>query len=162
MLYATARSVREERSRQRYALQDFSILSATLIKGKGGWRIGSIETLMNPFMEAKSRGARGSVVKLTKLLRRYVHGEMLEPSLYIDFVTAVKFASSEPTIPRELLDLYLSVRLLSHLGYTALPQNTELIMNLPLQALKTSDLLAIEDELLSSLRGAQAVSHLES
>ena len=39
MLYATARSVREERSKQRYALQDFSHITVTLVKGKGGWCI---------------------------------------------------------------------------------------------------------------------------
>ncbi|MEX2341217.1 MAG: recombination protein O N-terminal domain-containing protein, partial [Candidatus Paceibacterota bacterium] len=49
MLWAAAKSVREERSRQRFALQDFSLIRASLIKGKSGWRIGSVESDRNYF-----------------------------------------------------------------------------------------------------------------
>ena len=38
MVLAAARSVREEKSRQRYALQEFALVRVSLIKGKSGWR----------------------------------------------------------------------------------------------------------------------------
>jgi len=59
MIWASARSVREERSKQRYALQDFSLIRVSLVKGKSGWRIGSVEATCNPFMEARSRSGQG-------------------------------------------------------------------------------------------------------
>jgi len=70
MLFATAKSVREEVSKQRQALQDFSRIRVSLVKGKTGWRIGSVESLRNDFSAAYDRETRGSVVSLYRLLRR--------------------------------------------------------------------------------------------
>ena len=72
MLYATAKSVREERSKQRFALQDFSLINVSLIKGKQGWRVGSVEAEVNYFTKSEERLARGSVVLLFKTLRRFI------------------------------------------------------------------------------------------
>ena len=84
MVFATARSVREERSKQRYALQDFSCIRVSLVKGKSGWRIGSVEALGNPFLRAESRALRGSISYVVTQLRRYVHGEIPLPRAYAD------------------------------------------------------------------------------
>lgn len=47
MLYADARSVRLEKSKQRQALQDFSLIKVSLVKGKAGWKIGSVSEVQN-------------------------------------------------------------------------------------------------------------------
>jgi len=82
MLYADARSAREERSKQRCALQDFSLVRVSLIKGKQSWKIGSIEEQKNYYHQAVDKEARGSVVSLLRLLRRFVKGEEPAPAFY--------------------------------------------------------------------------------
>lgn len=119
MLWASARSVRMEKSKQRFALQDFSIIRISLIKGKGGWRVGSVEAISNPFMEARERSCRTGVVALTKLLRRFVQGEEAHPAIFQDAVTALScIAVAEGADIVDLQDQF-TLRMLNTLGYIA-------------------------------------------
>lgn len=118
MVWASARSVREERSKQRCALQDFSHIRVSLVKGKSGWRIGSAEALSNPFLSAQSRQRRGVVKHVVSELRRYVHGEVPLQSVYDDAFELLYREEQEKSID-ELLQRLFSVRLLSELGYIA-------------------------------------------
>ena len=119
MLWATARSVREEKSKQRFALQDFSIIRVSLVKGKGGWRIGSVEAVSNPFMEARERSSRAGAATIIKLLRRLVHGEEPHQTIYQDAVLALSCISVAET--NDVVDLQnqFTLRTLNSLGYIA-------------------------------------------
>ena len=55
MIYAHAKSVREERSKQRYALQVCSHVRVTLIRGKSGWKIAGVEPQQNLYALATTR-----------------------------------------------------------------------------------------------------------
>lgn len=118
MLWGTARSVREERSKQRCALQDFSHIRVSLIKGKSGWRIGSVEALGNPFMQADTRQKRGTVNFVVTQLRRYVHGEMQLPKVYDDVFELLVYEEKHTELALLARELFL-LRLLSELGYVA-------------------------------------------
>ena len=115
MLWATAKSVREERSKQRYALQDFSFIRVSLVKGKSGWRIGSVEAVSNPFMKARSRSERAFIKNTVSLLRRYIHGEQRLPEVFVD----VEQALSDALMQNDLDTTFslFSARLLYLLGY---------------------------------------------
>jgi recombinational DNA repair protein (RecF pathway) len=159
MLYASARSVREERSRQRYALQDFSHITVTLVKGKAGWRIGSVEPHQNFYAIAESRAARGSIVRLTKTLRRYVHGEIPDPLLYATYLEALEVLVHECE-SRALYERCAEVRLLAQLGYVASDTTIDFALTKPLHQIASDELLPFEAYLESLYRGAQAASHL--
>lgn len=118
MMWATAKSVREERSKQRYALQDFSHIRVTLLKGKSGWRIASVEALHNLFLNAQTRAQRGRVTFVLSQLRRYVQGEIPLAKSYDD---ALYLLYAEPEIleSHDTLQQLFSVRLLAELGYIA-------------------------------------------
>ncbi len=117
MLFATARSVREEKSKQRHALQDFSRIRVSLVKGKSGWRIGSVESLGNPFMESATKSARVALAQLIKLLRRYVHGEGVLSNVFSDTIETLALIESD-SIDQDILLSVFHVRLLAHLGYS--------------------------------------------
>lgn len=119
MLWASARSVREEKSKQRYALQDFSLIRVSLVKGKTGWRIGSVEAVGNPFMEARARSARASIAAVVKLLRRFVHGEEPHGVVYQDVVAILTRLASAGTLQHQGLQDRFTLRLLYQLGYIA-------------------------------------------
>lgn len=131
MLYATARSVRNENSKQRYALQEFSRIRVSLIKGKQGWRIGSVEPLENNFSSAASREVRASVIRLYKLLRRFIRGEEVEIDLY-DFVVEALISISDPSANLKLLDPYIHCQILGRLGYVDRGQLPEGILSVPI------------------------------
>lgn len=116
MLFATAKSVRAEASRQRYALQDFSQIRVSLIKGKRDWRIGSVETTKNDFMLATNRETRASVVAIYKLIRRLVRGEEVSLELY-DFLLEAFNHIHQNSNNRSTADLFIKLRVLSILGY---------------------------------------------
>ena len=121
MLFASARSVREERSKQRFALQDLSHIRVSLIKGKSGWRIGSVEALGNPFLRASSRQMRTSVLFVINQLRRYVHGEVPLEDIYNDAVELLNI-SNEDGADYVAYERLFQLRLLSQLGYIALEE----------------------------------------
>jgi recombinational DNA repair protein (RecF pathway) len=136
MLYAEAKSVREERSKQRYALQEFSQIRISLIKGKHTWKVGSVEATHNDYARAISREARGSVALVYKLLRRYIRGEEASPALYDYCVEALARLTGEVT-ERSLLELMVQVNILRRLGYVdeaAIPE-----------ILRTQDTLSLPD-----------------
>lgn len=119
MLYADARSVREERSKQRYALQEFSLIRVSLVRGKGGWRVGSVESRGNVYYGVTSREARGAVVRVVRLLRRFVHGDDVHASVYETVEWACTILQSDTVIDHELLLLFVELKVLAALGYIA-------------------------------------------
>jgi recombinational DNA repair protein (RecF pathway) len=116
MLYADARSVREERSKQRYALQDFSLVRVSLIKGKSSWKVGSIEARTNYFMHADSKSARGSVVSLFRMLRRFFSGQEPSPVLF-DYVVQALVVLEQEVDNRGFVERVIQARILLELGY---------------------------------------------
>lgn len=117
MVYATARSVREERSKQRFALQDFSFVRVSLVRGKAGWRIGSVENERNVFTTATSRDTRAAVRRVVMLIRQFVHGEEPHPALYDDVRVALLALENVPR-SAAVVDPF-TLRLLHKLGYIA-------------------------------------------
>jgi len=157
MLWATARSVRVEKSKQRFALQDFSIIRVSLVKGKGGWRIGSVEAIMNPFMETNSREARAGLSVIIKLLRRFLHGEIAQSSIYDDAALAlacIKDSEAEEVI---VLQEQFMLRYLYQLGYIAPDQAYQFILDTPDP---WSVPYTLPPKAHQAIKNAEAVSHL--
>jgi len=118
MLYATATSVREERSKQRFALQDFSLVRLSLVRGKSGWRIGSTEIENNIYNLALSREARIAIITMFKLIRQFVRGEDPLVIVFQDLKCALKMICQPNLDPVVISDIF-ALRLLYQLGYIA-------------------------------------------
>jgi recombinational DNA repair protein (RecF pathway) len=116
MLYAYAKSVREERSKQRYGLQECSHIRATLIRGKSGWRLAGIEPLSNLYTVAESREARACIRNTILLLKRVIHGETAHAEIFDDVIS---MGSRVNEHPQHMLEHILSLRTLHALGYIA-------------------------------------------
>jgi len=69
---ARAMGVREEKSKMRYALQPFSFVRVTLVRGKREWRITGAEPGTNLFLTASDRACRGGLVRIVRMLDRLV------------------------------------------------------------------------------------------
>jgi len=116
MLAAVARSVREERSKQRCALQEFSVVRASLVKGRHEWKVGSVEAQRNYYHEASDQAARGSVVNVIRLVRRFVHGAVTDETLFTLLDRGLSELSG--AVPdRTRTELLVKLHLLHQLGY---------------------------------------------
>lgn len=153
MVWVSAKSVREERSKHRYALQDFSVIRASLIRGKSGWKVTGAEPIANLYYMSDSREARTLVRNITRLLRRLLQGDTPVPSLYDD----VSSALTSPVDP-QVLETVISLRILHTLGYIAPHEEYQGIID----AADVADASALLTE--SALRASQkAIRHaLES
>ena len=120
MIYGIVKSAREERSRQRCAVQDFSHVRVSLIRGKAGWRVGSIEEKANHFYAATTRQKRIAVVSLYRFLIRYIRGEEQLQYVFDELVEAFSVISSSETDEqcKYLVEIVL-YRLFTKLGYIA-------------------------------------------
>ena len=116
MIYAHAKSVREERSKQRYALQDCSHVRTTLIRGKSGWKIAGVEPITNLYAITETREARAFLRDTLLLLRRVIHGETAYQNIFDDVLYACTYAGKYPYMR---LSQILALRILHALGYIA-------------------------------------------
>ncbi len=114
MLYATAKSVREERSKQRFALQEFSYFRATLVHGKAGWRVIGAESIVNLYSLQSTREARTLIRNIVRTLRRLLHGEVSHPTIFDETIELLSMAETGESGLREEA---LTIRLLHTLGY---------------------------------------------
>lgn len=115
MLWASARSVREERSKHRYALQEFSLIRVSLVRGKSGWRITGSESISNFYYLASSREARTLIRNIVRLLRRFLHGESTVPRVFDDVLEVLPLAEAKA----DVLETVFTLRMLHELGYVA-------------------------------------------
>ena len=75
VLFAHAKSVREGRSRLRYALQTFAHVEVDLIRGKHGWKIISARSV-DPLADVwRDEQKRYVLAQHAQLLRRLIQGE---------------------------------------------------------------------------------------
>jgi len=161
MLYASARSVREERSKQRYALQIFSHVTISLVRGKSGWRIGSVESRGNLFSKASDRATRGSVVSIVKLVRQYVQGEETNPVLYDEVMHGLLFLSVLPDeAHRTNWENLIKLRILYQLGYIAPQDEVVSLITNSLSEITKAQLTSHYQSFSKLLEAAKRVSHL--
>jgi recombinational DNA repair protein (RecF pathway) len=116
MLYVHAKSVREERSKHRYALQLCSHIRVTLVRGKSGWKVTGAEPLQNLYVCMKTREHRAFLRNITVLLKRVIRGETSHMEIFDDVIYACKHVETFESL---YIEQVLSLRILHTLGYVA-------------------------------------------
>ncbi|MDZ7726456.1 MAG: DNA repair protein RecO [Candidatus Campbellbacteria bacterium] len=114
---ASARSIRLQKSKLRYALQPFSFVEVSLVEGKGGWRITNAYPFENMFFATTEGEKRTLVVKISVLLKRLLVGESPDIELY---EVVEKGFLGMKNVSNDHLDIYELVfvsKILQVLGY---------------------------------------------
>lgn len=156
MLWATGKSVREERSKQRFALQEFSFIRASLVKGRHGWRLGSVVALDNFFTHVNNRESRLAIVTIIKRIRQFLHGESNHFELFDETVQILNKLKTENSSELERLVDIFTLRFLFALGYVA----SELSFSNYLKETKWWELPPLPKEARKAIEKAQRASHL--
>ena len=116
MVFVSAESVRKETSKQRYALQDTSLIRTTLIRGKSGWKVAGSEPIENFYAVQSERKKRALIRNVILLLRRVMQGEEAHQNVFDDVVNVLKECESYDS---HVLEVVLFVRVLKELGYVS-------------------------------------------
>lgn len=152
MLYAAARSVREERSRQRYGLQDFGFVQVSLVRGKAEWKIGSVVPLDNPFLRVADRAGRRTINSIIRLHNRYVQGEVENEAIFSVMYEALLAIAENRVQWLTYYELGITFKILYLLGYVA-PEGEQLeLLQSPISAMDYK----WNEKLYKSVQGAVA------
>ena len=120
-LTALAQSVREERSKLRYGLQDFSYSEVALIRGREYWRLTHASLKENVFQELSDRRkASRAVGRIFALLRRLLAGEEKNEPLFTAVLEGLQFMRTKNSADMVSgIEIVLVLRILYLLGYIA-------------------------------------------
>lgn len=118
LVMAHAKSLRESRSRLRYALQTFSHAEIDLIRGKHGWRLISARPTHSHGELWRHTSKRRILAHHAGLLERLIQGEERHTVLFDDIISGLQFLERlTDEAHLRAAELLLVIRLLAHLGY---------------------------------------------
>jgi DNA repair protein RecO (recombination protein O) len=121
-IYAYAQGIREEKSKLRGALQNYSYSKIELVRGKIGWRVTNAECIhiyLSSHAQKKEVSALETIARISTLLKRLLQGEEKNEALFSDVAHGFTLLSSSsvPETYMQALEVALVVRILHHLGY---------------------------------------------
>jgi len=122
LVHAHARSVREERSKLRFSLQNFSYGDISLVRGREIWRITGAQQYYNVYRDClPDTNKQVLVSRLFSLVRRMVHGEEKNDYLFSVLIHALSFLREQSLDSESLKNFeYVTVlRILHALGYVS-------------------------------------------
>ena len=120
LIRAESRGVRKFDSKLRYALQDFSLVNFSLIRGREKWRIGSASLIKNVFADLRGKfGSLALIARVSALLSRLLTGEEKNSALFEHVKNAVIFISDDDhsDLVLQNVEYLLVLRILYSLGY---------------------------------------------
>jgi DNA repair protein RecO len=115
LIFAKCVGLRKNESKMRYALQDFSRASASLVRGKRGWRLAGATSICAA-RGASTKGLR-SFSNISKLLGRLIQGEEENTYLFDAVREAHMFLLKGKEDLAGTVELLCVARILHALGY---------------------------------------------
>ncbi len=122
LVRAVAKSVREEKSKLRYSLQNLSFTNATLVRGKEVWRITGAQVRYSLHQELKDDEDKLFVItQILNLLNRLVHGEEKNEYLFNTLSDGLEYLRGNNIDKKALKNFehLVVLRILYSLGYIA-------------------------------------------
>lgn len=119
LIKASARSVRELKSKLRYGLLDYSLSFLSVIKSKNGWKITGAESVSNFFLSAQEKRYKTICARISALLLKLLPEDEPHPDLFKALAQNFNFLIGNRLDDEEIKSLeYLTVlKILKDLGY---------------------------------------------
>ncbi len=119
MIYARAGGIRAHQSKLRYALQDFSYSTVSLVHGRYEWRVVGAVAKDNFYYAARSRASRKSLLSAMRFIRRLMRGggAQQQHELFALVLDGLELLTRKETEGTHEALFYL--RVLHRLGYVA-------------------------------------------
>lgn len=113
LLFVSAKSVREEVSKLRYALQDLSVSRVSLVRGRGLWRLTGAEENGAPQLSIEKAEVFG---RIATLARRLVPTDEKNPELF-NILYDAREALIQGDANKGVIESIAVARMLYRLGY---------------------------------------------
>jgi recombinational DNA repair protein (RecF pathway) len=159
LIRGRATSVRSERSKMRYALQNYSRARVSLVRGKRGWRIAGAIAFVGP--SGKDKKAVATFARIGELVTRLVQGEEKNEYLYAALADAHGAFMVEKCGSAGTIEIVCVARVLYALGYISTEAlETALFTHTAYTGESLLEAETMKDKLLSSINRAIAETHL--
>ncbi len=158
LVRARASAVRKEHSKMRYALQNYSHASISLIKGKRGWRVAGATALR---VAQGDQHALSTFARISELVMRLVHGEEKNEYLFAVVAEAHTALMREHIQAFATIEIVCVARVLYALGYiSAEALETALFTHTAYTGEHLLEAETMRDKLLASINSAIAETQL--
>lgn len=164
LITATAQGIRLERSKLRFALQDFSYIRVDLVRGRDIWRITSATSIQHfsPLLTTKT--ATHFFSSTTKLLLRIAVGERSDFEVFNEYLGVYTLLSKNKSFLADdilkKIELVLVYRVLYFLGYIQPAKETDDLLKKELSYEILSSKMLPTTMLVGAINNALKESHL--
>lgn len=162
LVRAVAQGVRLNKSKLRFALQDFAYAQVDLVRGRDIWRVTSATTA-NSFPYARSdRQSLLLIARISKLIERLCDGEEAHEKIFNDFIQALYLLDDPNTSneTRTALELHLVLRIMNTLGYIGESGALARYLEAEFSTIETDNLLKERQSIIAHINKALNESHL--
>lgn len=158
LIRARATAVRSEKSKMRYALQNYTLANVSLVRGKRSWRVAGATALKLATGDVR---AVGTFARSSELVVRLVHGEEQNPYLYAALVEAHGALMRDNVEAFGTIEIVCVARVLYSLGYiSAEALETALFTHTAYTGEHLMEAETMRDKLLTSINKAIAETQL--
>lgn len=116
LVYATAQSVRKEKSKLNSFLQQYSIVNIEMVHGKDIWRITNARAFEGYSFNNLSKEGQYVVARICNLLKRLIAGQDPNEDLFDEVSRGFNFLYNSVS-NQSSLETMLVLKILHHLGY---------------------------------------------
>ncbi len=162
LIRATAQGVRLNKSKLRFALQDFSYAHIDLVRGRDIWRVTSATTVTSfPYARSDEQSLL-LIARISKLIERVCDGEEANEKIFDDFTQALYLIDDIyiTSIRREALELYLVLRIMNLLGYIGESELLSGYLSTPFDQIEIEVLLKERQSIIAHINKALNESQL--
>ncbi len=158
LVRARASAIRSEKSKMRYAVQDYARAEVSLVKGKRGWRLAGAASLKSA---TRDRICVATFARIAELTVRLVHGEEKNDYLFAVLAEAHDALMRGKVEASATIEIVCVARVLYALGYlSAEALETALFTHTAYDREHVLEAEAKRDKILSSINKAIAETHL--
>jgi len=158
LVHARASAVRKERSRMRYALQNYARAEVALVRGKRGWRLAGASARNDA---AGAADAIRSFARISELALRLIQGEEKNEYLFAALAEAHGALMSPACSACPTIEIVCVARVLYALGYiSAEALETTLFVHTAYGDPELTEAERLKDALLLSINRAIAETQL--
>lgn len=119
LISALATGVRKSESKLRYALQEYSLIDISLVKGRSTWRITSAILEKNLYIAAEHREAKAVIARICTQVMRLVVGQEKDEHLFESLICGLRELVSCDLQDISVLEILIMIRMLHILGYVS-------------------------------------------
>lgn len=126
LISATAQGIRYEKSKLRFAIQDYSKATVSLVRGKNDiWRLTNAQVDRSLYSSIEDNEKFKIIARVFKLLERLLPGEEVDDGLFNIIDAGINYLETNSFEREKLLDIesVFVLRILNQLGYIGNDKN---------------------------------------